>query len=113
MPFEQDYRTHVYKYHRMECKNDRNQRMKSLRERVQADPPLLIMVMGVPGVGKTTFSKALLQQIAAVYLDNNFIADAFFSDTRTDDAYIQLRDGFYRAMYRIAEENLRVGNTVL
>ena len=36
----------------------------------------LILVMGVPGTGKTTISKELIRLYHPVYLDNNFIADA-------------------------------------
>jgi len=69
--------------------------------------------MGVPASGKTTLAKALLDRFVCVYLDNNFIADAFFSETRTDPQYIKLRLRLYDVLYRIAEENLQVGNTVL
>jgi predicted kinase len=69
--------------------------------------------MGVAGTGKTTLAKALLNRICAVYLDNNFVADAFFPYTRSDVAYMQLRPKLYSALYRIAQENLQAGNTVL
>jgi len=69
--------------------------------------------MGVAGTGKTTLAKALLKRICAVYLDNNFIADAFFPDTRTNTPYLQLRGKFYSVLYRVTQENLRARNTVL
>ncbi len=69
--------------------------------------------MGVAGSGKTTIAKGLLEKICACYLDNNFIVDAFFPDTRTDPEYVELRPRFYEILYRIAEENLLVGNSVL
>jgi len=69
--------------------------------------------MGVAGVGKSTLSHELLRRIQAVYLDNNHIADAFFPDTRNGRNYERLRPGFYKALYRIAEENLKHGNSVL
>jgi len=69
--------------------------------------------MGVAGSGKTTLARKILRHIAAVYLDNNHIADAFSPDTRNGSAYNRLRPGFYQALYSIAEENLKLGNSVL
>lgn len=69
--------------------------------------------MGVAGSGKTTLAKNILRHLSTVYLDNNHIADAFFPATRNGRAYEQLRPQFYRALYSIAEANLKVGNSVL
>jgi predicted kinase len=69
--------------------------------------------MGVAGSGKTTLAKAILRHLSAVYLDNNHIVDSFFPDTRSGRRYEKLRPNFYRALYTIAEENLKVGNSVL
>lgn len=69
--------------------------------------------MGVAGSGKSTLARHILREVHAVYLDNNFIADAFFLDTRTDPEYLSLRAKFYHALYRIVEENLSIGNSVL
>src|SRR5262249_28372519 len=87
--------------------------MNGTPDRIHLVPTSLVLLMGVAGTGKTTLAKALLKRICAVYLDNNFIADAFFPDTRTDTRYLQLRGKFYSALYRVTQENLRVGNTVL
>jgi predicted kinase len=73
----------------------------------------LILIMGVAGSGKTTLAKAILRHLSAVYLDNNHIVDSFFPDTRSGRAYEKLRPNFYHALYTIAEENLKVGNSVL
>jgi len=75
--------------------------------------PCLILIMGVAGSGKTTLAKEVLRQLWAVYLDNNQIADSFFPDTRSGRKYEKLRPKFYGALYTIAEENLKVGNSVL
>lgn len=75
--------------------------------------PCLIFVMGVAGSGKSTLSRGILRHIRAVYLDNNHIADAFFPYTRNGSRYEKLRPRFYRALYTITEENLKVGNSVL
>ncbi len=69
--------------------------------------------MGVAASGKSTLSRNILRRIRAVYLDNNHIADAFFPNTRNGKKYKQLRPSFYNALYKIAEENLRCGNSVL
>jgi predicted kinase len=69
--------------------------------------------MGVAGSGKSTLARAILQSVQAVYLDNNYIADAFFPDTRQGSRYKKLRPHFYEALYAISKANLRVGNSVL
>jgi predicted kinase len=73
----------------------------------------LVLLAGVAGSGKSTVARGLLQHLHAVYLDNNFIADAFFPDTRHGLEYRRLRPRMYRALYRIAGENLSLGNSVL
>jgi predicted kinase len=75
--------------------------------------PRLILVTGVAGSGKTTLSKEIVRHVGAAYLDNNHIVDAFFPNTRSGAAYAKLRPRFYRALYTIAEENLKMGNSVL
>ena len=69
--------------------------------------------MGVAGSGKSTLSREILRLISAVYLDNNHIADAFFPETRNGLEYEKLRPRFYKALYTITEENLKLGNSVL
>lgn len=76
-------------------------------------PPRLILVMGVAGSGKSDLAKAVLAQVWAVYLDNNFLADAFSPDSRTDERYLTVREKLYAALYRITRENLQIGNSVL
>jgi len=73
----------------------------------------LVLVMGVAGVGKTALARRIAGQLHCLYLDNNFIADVFFAETRDSSGYNQLRPGFYKALYRIAEENITLGNRVL
>jgi predicted kinase len=73
----------------------------------------LILVMGVAGSGKSALAKGILTQVAALYLDNNFLADAFSPVSRSDESYLAIRDNLYAALYRITGENLRIGNSVL
>gem|GEM_PF-1492545 len=76
-------------------------------------PPRLILIMGVAGSGKSELARGILKQISAVYLDNNFLADAFSPVSRSDEGYLAIRDNLYVALYRITRENLRIGNSVL
>lgn len=75
--------------------------------------PCLILVMGVAGSGKSALAREILRHVRAVYLDNNHVADAFFPYTRNGARYQKLRPGFYKTLYTIAEENLKLGNSVL
>jgi predicted kinase len=69
--------------------------------------------MGVAGTGKSTLAKEILRRVWAAYLDNNHIADAFFPHTRNGPDYEKARPQLYKVLYRIAEENLNLGNSVL
>lgn len=69
--------------------------------------------MGVAGAGKSNLAKEILRRVSALYLDNNFIADAFYPTTRNGPRYTKLRPGFYKALYTITEQNLKMGNSVL
>jgi predicted kinase len=73
----------------------------------------LVLLTGVAGSGRSTIARGLLKYLHAVYLDNNFIADAFFPDTRRGAEYTRTRPRLYQALCRVAAENLRVGNSVL
>jgi predicted kinase len=75
--------------------------------------PILLLVMGTPGAGKSTVAKSLLKFYNLVYLDNNFIADNISNVSRVDEDYRRLRKIVYDSLYRIAMENLKVGNSVL
>jgi len=75
--------------------------------------PCLILIMGVAGSGKSTLAREILRRIWAVYLDNNYIVDAFFPETRSGRHYEKLRPRFYKTLYTITEENLKLGNSVL
>jgi len=75
--------------------------------------PLLVLVMGVAGTGKTTLSREVVRRTRVVYLANDFIADAFFPDTRRGPRHDDLRPRVYTALYTIAAENLKLGNSVL
>ncbi|MCB1602809.1 MAG: hypothetical protein KDI66_22530, partial [Xanthomonadales bacterium] len=73
----------------------------SMKQKQLLSRPTLILVMGVAGSGKTNVARSILERVNAVYLDNNFIADAFFPHTRSDAEYLKIRRNLYDALYRI------------
>ncbi len=82
-------------------------------DRLSPVPPTLVLLMGAAGSGKTTLAGLLIGRLQLVYLDNNFLADAFHPRTRRGPAYLRVRPMLYAALYRVAEENLAAGNSVL
>ena len=71
---------------------------------------MLIILGGLPGVGKTTIARELARQIGAVYVRIDSIEQAI----RDSGALGQpVHDAGYRIGYAIAEENLRLGRTVI
>jgi len=71
---------------------------------------MLIVFGGLPGVGKTVVARELARQIGAVYLRIDSIEQAM-----RDSAVVRqsLDDAGYRAAYAVAEDNLRLGRTVI
>ncbi len=71
---------------------------------------MLIIFAGLPGTGKTTISKMLTQKIHATYLRIDTI------ESTLADKYLNresINDAGYMIASRIAEENLKSGNTVI
>ena len=73
----------------------------------------LVLVIGVAGSGKTTLSKMLAPKIPSLYLCSDTITDVLCASDRVSPDYVQLRPRIYATMYAIAEENLRLGRSVL
>ena len=71
---------------------------------------MLIIFGGLPGVGKTTLAKQLARQLDAVYLRIDSIEQAMRDSAAVIGA---INDAGYRAGYAIAEDNLRLGRTVI
>jgi predicted kinase len=72
--------------------------------------PMLIIFGGLPAAGKTTIAKELARQIGATYLRIDTIEQAI-SDFATMRQPIT--DEGYRVAYAVAEDNLRLGRTVI
>ena len=71
---------------------------------------MLIIIGGLPGTGKTTIARELARQIGAVHIRIDSIEQAI----RDSGALWQpINEAGYRAGYAVAEDNLRVGRTVI
>jgi predicted kinase len=71
---------------------------------------VLIIFGGLPGTGKTTIARELARQIGAIHLRIDSIEQAI-RDCSPDA--VGLDEAGYRVAYAIAEDNLRVGRTVV
>lgn len=71
---------------------------------------MLIAFGGLPGTGKTTIAQTLAHKLAAVYLRIDTLEQAFIAST-SDQA--DVGPAGYLAGYAVAEDNLRLGLTVV
>lgn len=71
---------------------------------------MLIVLSGLPGVGKTTIARELALEISAIHLRIDSIEQAM--RTAWGDG-ASLDDIGYRVACAIAEDNLRIGHTVI
>ena len=69
--------------------------------------PLLIVLSGLPGVGKTTIARALAASLGAVHVRIDSIEQVL------RNAGITVEGEGYDVAHAIAEDNLRVGRTVI
>ncbi len=70
---------------------------------------MLIIFSGLPGVGKTAIAKELARQLGALHLRIDSIEQAI----RDSGVSEPLNDKGYRVAYAVAEDNLRLGHTVI
>jgi len=75
-----------------------------------ADEIVLIILAGLPGAGKTTLAKGLASELRAVHLRIDTIEQAI---RESGVRAVSLDDAGYRVAYALAEDNLRLGHTVI
>ena len=71
---------------------------------------MFIVFAGLPGTGKSTVARALAAELSAVWLRIDTIEQAILASRVVDG---DLEDAGYRAAYAVAEDNLRLGRTVI
>lgn len=71
---------------------------------------MLIILGGLPGVGKTTIARALARLLSAVHIRIDSIEQAIRESGMT---VVSLDDAGYRVGYAVAEDNLRLGRIVI
>lgn len=71
---------------------------------------MFIIFAGLPGTGKSTIARTLAAELNAVWLRIDSIEQAIRASGVVD---ADLKDAGYRAAYAVAEDNLRLGLTVI
>ena len=71
---------------------------------------MLIVLGGLPATGKTTIARELARAIGAVHIRVDSISEAIVESGLATDA---MNDAGYRVGYAVAEDNLRLGRTVI
>ena len=72
--------------------------------------PLLIVLGGLPGVGKTTVARGIARDLSAVHVRIDTIEEVLRREPRAPD---DLEDIGYRIGYALALDNLRAGHWVI
>ena len=72
--------------------------------------PTLIIFSGLPGTGKTAIARELARQLGAIHLRIDSIVQAMRNSGTVSQS---LDDTGYRIAFAVAEDNLRLGHTVI
>jgi predicted kinase len=75
---------------------------------MQKSKTVIYIFSGLPGVGKSTLAKCLAGKINAVYIRIDTIEQGI-----RDLCNINVQGEGYRLAYRIVEDNLKIGNSVI
>jgi predicted kinase len=71
---------------------------------------MLIAFCGLPGTGKTTLARGLARRLQAAYLRIDTIEEVLLAE---DGAPLVARGAGYAVAYAVAEDNLKLGRTVI
>jgi predicted kinase len=71
---------------------------------------VLVVFAGLPGAGKTTLAKAIAERVGATYVRVDSIEQAIMNSTLE---FPPNQDAGYLVAYAVAEDNLRLGRTVV
>lgn len=71
---------------------------------------MLVIFSGLPAVGKTTMARELARQIGAAHLRIDSIEQAIRGSATGTQPFDDIA---YRVAYAVAEDNLRIGRTVI
>jgi predicted kinase len=77
---------------------------------LDGDGPMLIILGGLPGTGKTTIARELARALAAVHLRIDTIEQAIRASSL---APAEINEAGYLVAFALAEDNLRLGRTVI
>jgi predicted kinase len=80
-----------------------------MEPRIYWEIPMLIILGGLPGTGKTTIARELARQLGAVHVRIDSIEEAILDSGMSSP----INDAGYRVGNAVAADNLRIGRTVI
>lgn len=76
------------------------------------DKRKLILVCGIPGSGKTTLAKKIVENMNAFFIDKDDVQDSLTTN-RSGEYYESIRLSTYEIMYVTAASNIKLGKNVV